>query len=181
MNAVLVVIGCYISGQAGPNLLVYRLDLANGQLTQLSAVGDVRNPGWFDIHPNGRFLYAVSDIEGRKRHEAGAIATYALDARAGTLRLLGQQPTGSGRPCHVSVHPTGACLLAANYGGGNACVMPIGDDFTVGETTEFIQYEGSGPNPKRQEKPHPHSGVFSPDGRFAYIQENARFVEDIDV
>ena len=171
MNAVLVVIGCYISGQAGPNLLLYRLDLDSGQLTQLSATGDVRNPAWLDIHPNGRFLYAVSDIEGRKRDEAGAIATYALDAQAGSVRLLGQQLTGSGRPCHVAVHPAGTCLLVANYGGGNACVMPIRDDFTVGETTDFIQYEGSGPNPKRQERPHPHSGVFSPDGQFAYIQD----------
>jgi len=171
MNTALVFIGCYTTGEEAPNLYAFRLDLASGNLTQLAALNDIRNPAWFDFHPNGRFLYSVSDVDGQEGGKAGAIAAYALDASTGELRLLDQQLTGGAKPCHISVHPTGKCVLTSNYQGGDASVLPIRDDFTVGEPTDFIPYEGAGPNAERQEQSHAHSGVFSPDGRYAYVQD----------
>jgi 6-phosphogluconolactonase (cycloisomerase 2 family) len=39
-------------------------------------------------------------------------------------------------------------------------------DGSLGEVIGIVQNEGSGPNPERQEAPHPHSVLFDPTGRF---------------
>jgi len=171
MGKTLVFIGCYTPGTDAPNLYVYRLDSEAGALEPVSAVCDIRNPAWFDLHPNGQFLYSVCDVDDNDGRPTGAIATYRIDSQAGTLELLAQAPTGDAKPCHVSVHPSGSCLLSTNYHGGNICMMPVRADFTAGDPTQSIQYEGSGPNPDRQERPHAHSGLFSLDGSFAYVQD----------
>jgi len=171
MSHVLVFIGCYIPGDREDNLFVHDLDLDTGVLHPLSSVGDVRNPAWLDLHPNGRFLYSVCDVDDGSGGSTGALAAYVLDSATGTLQLLGWQPTGGAKPCHVSVHPSGACLLCANYNDGIASVMTIATDFTVDPTTARIKYDGSGPDQDRQEQSHVHSGVFSVDGRYAYFQD----------
>ena len=48
-------------------------------------------------------------------------------------------------------------MLAANYGGGSVVCLPIKADGTLEPASAFIQHEGKGTNPARQEKPHAHS------------------------
>jgi 6-phosphogluconolactonase len=50
-------------------------------------------------------------------------------------------------------------------------VIPIGEDGTLREPSAFIQHTGSGPNPKRQDKPHAHSFNVSPDDRYAFAAD----------
>ena len=54
----------------------------------------------------------------------------------------------------------------ANYETGNLCVLPIQKDGSLGEATDTVQFSGTGPNPERQEGPHAHMVVPSPDGSF---------------
>ena len=60
--------------------------------------------------------------------------------------------------------PEGRYCLVANYETGNLCVLPIQKDGSLGEATDTVQFSGSGPNPDRQEGPHAHMVVPSPDG-----------------
>jgi len=46
-------------------------------------------------------------------------------------------------------------------------VFPVGKDGRLGEASDFIQHQGSGPNHDRQEKAHAHWIDLSPDNRFA--------------
>ena len=55
----------------------------------------------------------------------------------------------------------------ANYTGGNISVFPVGEDGRLGEASDFIQHQGSGPNHERQEKAHAHWIDVSADNRFA--------------
>ena len=171
MSGTLVFIGCYIPGTDAPNLYTYRLDRKKGELEPLSISCDVRNPAWLDLHPNDSFLYSVCDVDAPAGEPTGAIATFRIGRDNGRLELLGQSRTGDAKPCHVSVHPSGSCLLSANYSGGNVCMMPIQGDGTAGPPSQAIQYSGSSVNADRQERPHAHSGLFSPDGSFAYVQD----------
>jgi len=45
---------------------------------------------------------------------------------------------GSGTT-HCSVHPSGRWLFAANYGGGNAAVLPVKADGSLGEATDVAE------------------------------------------
>ena len=61
--------------------------------------------------------------------------------------MLNQQSSGGDGPCHIVTDKQGKHVLAANYGGGSVCALPIQDDGKLGEATAFIQHKGSGPTP----------------------------------
>ncbi|MCX8036377.1 MAG: lactonase family protein [Candidatus Sumerlaeia bacterium] len=146
---------------------IYRstLDLETGKLSDPALAAEATNPSFVELHPNGKFLYAVSEMGG-----SGGVSAYAI-AADGSLRLLNTQPSRGAGPCHVNVDKTGRCVLVANYGSGSVAVLPIRDDGSLGEPTCAVQHEGSGPNAKRQTGPHAHSVNLSPDNRFAFVAD----------
>jgi len=162
-----VYFGTYTWGE-NPSKGIYRsvLELETGKLSDPVLAAEAKNPSFIEIHPNGKFLYAVSEAG-----EAGNVSSYAIDPDAGDLKFLNQQPSGGAGPCHVSIDHAGRNVLVANYGSGSASVIPIRPDGTLGEPTGFAQHEGSSVNPRRQKGPHAHSVNVSPDNRFAYVAD----------
>src|SRR4030095_5120199 len=72
-------------------------------------------------------------------------------------------------PCHVIVDSAGRFVLVANYTGGNASVFPILSDGSLGEATDTVQHNGSGPNKERQEAPHAHCVMLDESNRRAFV------------
>ena len=62
-------------------------------------------------------------------------------------------------------------LVVANYGGGSFATFPLDGNGSIGPRRAFILFSGTGPNAQRQEAPHAHSAVFSPDNRFVLIDD----------
>ncbi len=147
---------------------IYRseLDLKTGKLSEPVLAAEAVNPGFLELHPNGRFLYAVGEM-----NKSGAVSAFAVDPATGDLALLNQQPSGGPGPCHVNVDAAGKNVLVANYRGGSASVIPVKSDGSLGKPTAFVQHEGSSVNPQRQKEPHAHSVNLSPDGRFAFVAD----------
>jgi 6-phosphogluconolactonase len=83
------------------------------------------------------------------------------------LRLLNQQASGGGGPCHLAVDRTGKCLLVANYGSGSIAALRIQADGKLVETGAVIQHAGSSVNRQRQAGPHAHFITPDPANRFA--------------
>ena len=90
--------------------------------------GETENPSFLALHPSGRFLYAVGEIESFGGRTTGAVSAFAIDAKTGDLTLLNQQPSEGTGPCHLVVDAGGKNVLVANYGGGTVAVLPIGAD-----------------------------------------------------
>jgi 6-phosphogluconolactonase (cycloisomerase 2 family) len=113
------------------------------------------NPSYLAVSPGG-VLYAAIESD------SGAVAAYAIEGES--LRPLGDRPTGGAGTCHLSVHPSGDFVLSADYGSGTIAVHPVGPDGGLGERTDLIRHEGSGPNRDRQRGPHAHMIIPAPSG-----------------
>ncbi len=162
-----VYFGTYTSGDNGSKG-IYRsvLDTETGKLSSPVLAAEAKNPSFLEIHPNGKFLYAVSESG-----DAGTVSAYAINLDTGDLKFLDRQPSGGSGPCHVNIDHAGKNVLVANYGSGSASVIPIEADGKLAEPTGFVQHEGSSINPQRQKGPHAHSINVSPDNRFAFVAD----------
>jgi 6-phosphogluconolactonase len=169
-DRILVYVGTYTTkGSAG--IYVYRLDPDTGALELASTAPGLKNPSFVAIHPQGRYLYAVSEVLEYAGRPGGSVGAFSRDPETGALALLNQQPSHGTAPCHLCVDQTGQFVLAANYGGGSICVLPIEQDGTLGEATDFVQHRGSSVHPRRQEGPHAHSVTLDPANRFAFVAD----------
>ncbi len=153
----------FVNGKA-EGLYIYDLDPATGELTYAATVsgpGTV-NPSFLTLAPNKSYLYVVNEITGGKGPH-GIVSAFAIDPVTRHLRYLNQQSTHGLAPCYASIEPQGRYCLVANYETGSVCILPIREDGRLGEATDTVQFSGSGPNPERQEGPHAHMIVPSPD------------------
>lgn len=156
----LVYIGTY-TGEKSKGIYVSDFDAATGKLEPLTVAAELANPSFVAPHPNGRFLYAVGE------ERSGSVSAFSIDPKTGTLTFLNRVSSHGNGPCYARVDKTGKAVLVANYGSGTFAVLPIEADGKLREASAFIQDEGKGADPSRQERPHAHSLNPSPDNRFA--------------
>lgn len=161
--SMLVYIGT-ASGDSTEGIYALRFDPASGALSPIGKVAQVLNPSFLARSPDAQTLYAISE-------SSGSVLAYRVDAETGGLTLLNQQSTGGPGPAYVSMDQTGRWVLVANYGGGSVALLPVEADGRLGEATDVVQHEGSGPNAERQEGPHAHYIHTSPDNRYAYAAD----------
>ena len=166
----LVYVGTYTGGKS-EGIYVYRMDSASGALELASKATGIENPSFLAIAPGKRSLYAVAEVGGSSGRPGGAVSAYSIAPGSGQLTYLNQQPTLGDGPCHLSVDHTGKYVLVANYGSGSLCVLPIESDGRLGESTDFVQHEGSSVDPQRQEGPHAHSITIDAANRFAFAPD----------
>ena len=166
----LVAVGTY-TRTTSDGIYVCEFDGETGDLDPVSSIAGAENPSYLALHPNGRTLYATSEIEDFEGERQGALYAYSIDADTGRLFPINVVGSGGAGPCHVSVDATGRYLLAANYHGGSVCVAPINDDGSLDALSCFIQHEGSSVNPDRQEQAHAHSINLDAQNRFAYVPD----------
>ena len=154
------------SGNSSKGIYRSILNLETGKLSEPVLVAEAKNPSFLEIHPNGPFLYAVSETGGD-----GTVSAYAIDEDTGSLNFINQQSSGGAGPCHVSIDHAGRNVLVANYGGGSVSVIPIKSNGELAKPTGFARHKGSSVNLRRQKEPHAHSINVSPDNRFAFAAD----------
>ena len=121
-------------------------------------------------YPRGRTLYAVHahTFGGAEPEE---VAAFEIVGRDGQLGLLNRQSARGSAACYLDIDATGRTVLVANYASGSVAALPVQKDGGLGAAVSFLQHAGSSVNPARQEGPHAHCIVVSPDNRFAYAAD----------
>jgi 6-phosphogluconolactonase len=151
----------------------YRFDPQSGKFTPIGFAAEQANLGWMVTDPQHRFLYAASESDpelGASTHRRdGSISSYTIDRKTGALTFLNKVDGGGAGSCHLVVDDTGKTLFVANYGSGSVASFAIKPDGSIGGRIGFDQHTGSSIDPVRQEGPHAHEVVFSPDRRFLFV------------
>jgi 6-phosphogluconolactonase len=167
----LVYVGTYTTKQTSKGIYAYRFDSTTGQLTSIGLAAESTDPSFVAVHPNGKYLYAVNEIGDFNGAKSGAVSSFAIDRKSGTLKLLNQVSTHGAGPCYVSLDKSGRFLLVANYDGGSVATFVIQNDGSLSLVKGFVQHSGSGVDKERQEAPHAHWIGVSPDNRFALVAD----------
>ena len=161
-----VYIGTY-TGKLSKGIYACELDLKDGKLSAPQLAGEMTSPSFVAIHPNQKFLYAVGEAGGKK---SGVVA-FAVDAKTGLLTRLNDASSGGSGPCHLVVDASGKAVLAANYGSGSCCSIPIGPDGKLLEGGSVHQHTGKSINPGNQQGPHAHSINLDKANQFAFCAD----------
>ncbi|MGH9378562.1 MAG: lactonase family protein, partial [Terriglobia bacterium] len=162
----LVYVGTYTQSQSR-GIYVYRFNEHTGKITPLGLAAKTTNPSFLTASPDGRYLYAINEVDTFKGQKSGAVSAFAIDPKTGKLTLLNQVASRGAGPAYVATDKTGRYVLVANYNGGNVAVFPVRKDGGLGPASAFVQDKGHSVNPARQSKPYAHSINVSPDNRFA--------------
>lgn len=165
-------VGTYTQdGSTSKGIYAYRYDAASHEITDLGVAAETTNPSFVALSPNGKYLYAVNELQNYKGPNSGGVSAFSVDSATGKLTFLNEVPSRGADPCYITVDKTGKWVLVANYTGGSVAVFPVLADGKIGEAKTFVQHTGHGADPKRQEGPHAHSINLSPDNRFAYVDD----------
>lgn len=157
----LLYVGTYTDADRSDGIYLLRMDRRTGTLRSAGSVKAGPNPSFLAIHPSGRVLYAVGEVEN------GAVSAFAIAGDSGALSSVGAARSGGGAPCFVSLDKTGRVVFVANYDSGSVALLPIRTDGALGAATSVIQHTGSGPVRDRQSQPHAHCILADPTNRFA--------------
>jgi 6-phosphogluconolactonase len=154
---------------ADRGLYVSKLNQDTGFLTPAVRVADKPDSVFMAFSPDRKHLYSLAEVPRTLGRPREAIETYEVDAATGALRHVGERVVDGSEACHISVDPSGRCVLTANYDGQYVEVFPVLTDSTVGERSQIVRFSGSGPDLSRQQTAHPHSINVDPTDRFAIV------------
>lgn len=161
----LVYFGSY-TRKTSKGIYVAKLDTATGKVSEPELAGEVSNPSFVTIHPNQKYLYAVSEMGGGGGQPGGAVTAFSIERPSGKLTKLNTVSSKGSGPCHLNVDKTGRALVVANYGSGSVAAMPVKADGSLGEAVGFVQHAGSSVDKRRQGGPHAHSVNYSANNKF---------------
>jgi 6-phosphogluconolactonase len=158
----------FVASSAPDGILSFDWDPPSATLAPAGVAANVPKVAWIAFSPGREFVFSASELDNSQGKSAGEASSFRLTR--GNLELLSARNSASVGTCHVAVDHTGQMLLAADYSGASAASFRI----TEGKLSEHVwteHYTAHGPNPDRQSTAHAHFASFSPDNRFAYIND----------
>jgi 6-phosphogluconolactonase len=143
-------------------------NLKTGELTAAGVAASVSTVDWICFSPDRKYLYAACEVDSFNGEPTGEVASFRV-ADDKLEQLSGQNSARNGT-CHCAIDHTGRVLVAADYGGGSVASFKVTDG-KLSELAWSEHYTVHGPNADRQEAAHAHFVSFSPDNRFAYVND----------
>jgi 6-phosphogluconolactonase len=155
-----LLIGTYTSAANSEGIFCYDFDSQTGEFNLKSKISGVENPSYLAISRDGKYIYAVNEVKN------GTVSAFRFDDASGELSFINKVSTGGASPCYVSTDDKSKFVFAGNYGSGDLVAVSLHEDGSLGAEPQFIKHEGSGIDKGRQQGPHVHSTVLSPDNRY---------------
>lgn len=158
----------FVSSGSKRGIQLFDWHPTTGDLTTAGVVDSVTNVDWICFSRDRKYLFAACEVDRFNGKPTGEVASFRVID--GALQPLSAENSASAGTCHVALDHTGRVLLSADYGGGSAASFLV----TEGKLSPVVwseHYTVHGPNKDRQESAHAHFASFSPDNRYAYIND----------
>lgn len=128
---------------------------------KLVALG-VHNPSFVVANSKGNLVFSLEEDMSKT---GGNVMVFNRSESGQRLAPIDTIPSYGDHPCYLALSPTEEYLAVANYSGGSLSVFRVNSESKL-DYLQTIQHIGKSVNEARQEKPHVHSTVFSPDGKY---------------
>ena len=158
----------FVASGTENGILAYDWDGATGTLTPAGVAAKVSTVDWICFSKDRKHLFAACEVDSFNGRPTGEVASFRV--KNGALEKLSAQNSAAKGTCHVALDHTGRVLMSADYGGGSAAAFKVSDG-KLSEAVWTEHYTVHGPNPDRQEAAHAHFCSYSPDNRFAYVND----------
>lgn len=162
-----LLIGTYSNAEKTNGIHVYQFNSETGEFKTTLPATIQSNASYLAISKDRKNVYAVSE-SGQGN---GSVNAYTFDAASGKLTFMNSVNSQGDHPCYVSVDAQKKFVFIGNYSGGNLLSVPIKADGSLSEDVQNIKHEGSSVVKDRQDKPHVHSVVLSPDQQFLMVPD----------
>lgn len=163
-----LLVGTYNSPKS-EGVYVYRFNSTDGNATEISHV-KTSNPSFLAISPDEKFVYAVLE-DANNNGKGGEVVSFSFDKSKGMLTFISKQFSGGDHPCYVAVDKTGKWVFAGNYTSGSLAMLKVNKVGRLDPASTIIQHEGYSVNSERQNSPHVHCTVLSPDNKYLYVAD----------
>ncbi len=150
-----LIVGTYTNTEKTNGIHVYSFNTETGQTNFRTKTLGIKNPSYLAISKDRKNLYSVSEVNN------GTIESFSFNSQTGELGFLNSVSSGGDGPCYVSVDDKKELVFSANYNSGSLATIRVEKNGSLNPDIQKIQHE-AGPNAK----PHAHSVVLSPDGRY---------------
>jgi 6-phosphogluconolactonase len=149
-------------------VLSFAWDPAKGELVAEGSVAALPNATWLAFSADHHYLFVATEADAFHGKPGGGLSSFRV--AAGPLAPLSAVNSAGPGTCHCALDHSGRVLLSADYGGGSAASFLVTDG-KLSPAVWTEHYTGHGPNTDRQQTAHAHFAAFSPDNRFAYIND----------
>jgi len=158
----------FIGSNKPDGILAFDWNPSTAEFASAGVAAKIANVDWIIYSADRKYLFAASEVDNFKGKPAGGVASYTVVN--GTLQPLSAENSASKGTCHIALDHTGRTLISADYGGGSAASFLVTDG-KLSKAVWTEHYTGKGPVTDRQEAAHAHFASYSPDNRFAYIND----------
>jgi 6-phosphogluconolactonase len=156
----------FVASHAADGILAFGWDPLAAELIRVGVAAKVPNVAW--LAKSGGHIFSASELDTFEGKPTGEVASFRLVD--GQLRPLSARNSAGTGTCHVAEDAKGRMLVAADYTGASAASFRI-ENGKLSEAVWTEHYTEHGPNADRQQTAHAHFASFSPDNRFAYIND----------
>jgi 6-phosphogluconolactonase (cycloisomerase 2 family) len=168
----------------GRGIHLFQIDRDTGAMAPCGLHEMGTSPSALAFNADKTRLYSANETERIGENEAGSISAFAINRSDGSLKLLNTVSSGGKGPAHLSVHPSGKFVLAANYFGGSVVVLPIKPDGSLDPASDLKKDEGKVGPTKATDAPPGSFAISGHDQAHAHMIEadpSGRFVLHIDL
>jgi 6-phosphogluconolactonase len=158
----------FVASNTPDGILAYDWDPAGAELTPAGVAAKISTVDWITFSPRQEYLYAAAEVDTFNGRPTGEVASFRVEN--GALHPYSSQNSASTGTCHLALDHTGSVLVSADYGGGSVASFRIAAG-RLSPAAYTEHYLGHGPVADRQQAAHAHFASFSPDNRFAYIND----------
>jgi len=152
-------VGTYTKNKS-KGIYTFNFNIESGDIGEVNLAYEIENPTYLIADKEKHILYSTCEI-----NEKAGVSSFKYLKEQTNLNLINNILLEEKPPCHVSIGNNKQMLISSNYHENKMIVYNTADGLIL--TSPMIgSHSGSSINPSRQEKPHIHCSMFTPDEKY---------------